>query len=187
MKHKMLVGVCSMCLILSVLEAHGAEKPTGLAIGPRVGYYKPKDADQGEFKYGAQARMTLTEALSVEGSIEYRKETYKNEEVEVISYPVMASLILFPFPLAPISPYLIGGAIWDKYKATDEAGNEEKSSKFGYFGGFGAEMPLGQKMSINGDIRYVLLDRDLSLETLTSDNLKEDFWTITGGINFFFF
>lgn len=185
MKPKMLFGLCSLCLILGTLEAYGAEKPTGLAVGPRVGYYDSKDADEGEFKYGAQARMTLTQTLSVEGSIEYRKENYLDQEVEVISYPIMASLILFPFPIAPISPYLIGGAIWDKYK-WEYKDKGEKSSEFGYFAGFGAEMPLGAKMSVNGDIRYVLLDRDLKID-INPDDLEADFWTITGAINFFFF
>jgi len=80
-----------------------------LGIGGRAGWLRSDDADDTTLHGGAQLRLRLLPILGLEGSIDYRKEEFDNGRIEIKSYPVLVSALLYPIPTAPIQPYLIGG------------------------------------------------------------------------------
>src|SRR5699024_6952288 len=43
-----------------------------IGIGPRLGYYKADDADEGSFYGGAQIRARLGRIIGIEGAVDYR-------------------------------------------------------------------------------------------------------------------
>jgi hypothetical protein len=78
------------------------------SLGPRVGYYKAQDADEGKLFAGAAARLRLSSALAVEGSVDLRKEEYMRGRVTVTSWPVMVTGLVYPLPFL----YGLIGAGW---------------------------------------------------------------------------
>ena len=155
-------------------------------IGPRIGYYKVADADEGNFLIGAAARLRLSPLLGIEGSIDYRSEKYANGLLTIKSWPVMASAIIYPLPIV----YGLVGAGW--YNTTydydlpqlDVLGLEDKTEQeFGWHFGGGVELPMGIVTTLAADIRYTFIDYDFS-ELPGSEDMKSDFFTITVSILF---
>ena len=66
-----------------------------LGFGPQVGIYKAQDADNARVMGGAALRLRLSDALGLEGSINYREEAYSNGSVNVKTWPVMVKCSLF--------------------------------------------------------------------------------------------
>ncbi len=149
-------------------------------IGPRGGYYKAQEAESGKMYVGATARLKLA-ALGFEGAIDYRSEEYDNGNVKVSSWPVSASVLLYPLPIV----YGIAGFGW--YNSTIEyssslptllAPKSETEQQIGYHFGGGVELPLSSAMSIAADIRYVYLDYQFD-STSSGQKVKSDFYAIT--------
>lgn len=147
-------------------------------IGPRGGYYKTSDADKGEFYVGAATRLRLG-GLGFEGSIDYRSEEYENGALKLTSWPVNASLLIYPIPII----YGIAGFGW--YNNTLEytgdipllSGMKKASQDVGYHFGGGVELPLGD-IALAADIRYVFLDYDFQVSP-TSKETSADFYAVT--------
>lgn len=146
-------------------------------IGLRAGYVKPRDADDGTWFGGVQVRVPLAPMFAVEGSIEFHTEEFSDGDIEVVQYPVQATLLFFPMPDAPtVKPYLLAGLGW-YYTTTDFSGSlsgvdSDTSSMFGAHLGFGAQFALGGSMTASADLRYIFLEpNDDALE-------DEDFDTI---------
>lgn len=146
-------------------------------FGLRAGYIKPRDADDGTWFGGIQLRVPLTSVLAVEGSIELHTSEFADGEIEVIQYPVQASLLVFLLPESPtICPYVLGGLGW-YYTTIDFSGSlsgidSETDSMVGAHLGFGARIGLGGAATLNADLRYIFLEPD---EDALQD---EDFDTI---------
>ncbi|MFH1195266.1 MAG: outer membrane beta-barrel protein [bacterium] len=155
----------------------------GISLGPQIGYYKTEGADEGSFMYGGAVRLKLSSGFGLEGSINYRQEEFNNGTVTVKSYPVMASLMLYPLPIV----YGVAGGGW--YNVTvDYSGNlgsfeDETTSEFGWHAGAGAELPLGNAALLSGDIRYVFLQYQFD-SLKQSVDLSSDFFVITVGLYF---
>lgn len=148
-----------------------------IAIGPQVGYYKAKDADEGSFLFGGMARLKLGGAFAVEGSINYRKEDYMDGAYSITSYPVQLSALIYVLPVA----YGVAGIGW--YNAKYEAGSfSETFSDVGYHIGAGAEIPLGA-LILTGDIRYVFLKYQFDTAYGSTD-VEANFFVITAGLLF---
>lgn len=165
---------------LNFMDAHPIEwapKAFGPEFGLRAGYIKERDADDGTWFGGVQLRMPLTPMFSLEGSIEFHSSEFSDGEIEVVQYPVQASLLFFLMPDAPaVKPYLLGGLGW-YYTTIDFSGSlsgvdSETDSMFGAHLGFGAQFSLGGSMTASADLRYIFLEPD-------DENLDdEDFDTI---------
>ena len=164
-----------MCFLASLPVSAFAFELFG--VGPRGGYYKTQDADEGNMYVGAAARLKLG-GLGFEGSFDYRSEEYGDGNFKVTSWPVNASVLIYPLPIL----YGIAGFGW--YNNTMEYtgsiallnGLKETSQDVGYHFGGGAEIPLGN-ISIAADIRYVFIDYQFETSP-TSNDIKSDFYAV---------
>lgn len=147
----------------------------GPEFGLRAGYLKPRDADEGTWFGGVQLRAPFTSVLAIEGSIEVHSSEFSDGDIEIIQYPVQASLLVFLMPESPVCPYVLGGLGW-YYTTTEFSGSldgidSETESLFGAHLGVGARFSLGGATA-SADLRYIFLEPD---EDALED---EDFDTI---------
>lgn len=174
-------SMAALCVALLVPAVPAAAQ--GLNFGPQLGYYKARDADNGEVMYGAALRLRILPFLGAEGSINYRQEDYGDNAVTVRSWPVMITGLLYPIP------FLYGalGAGW--YNTTFDYNNDladlgsETKQEFGWHVGGGLELPLGTVAKVTGDIRYVFLDYNFA-DAPQLPETDADFYVITIGVLF---
>jgi opacity protein-like surface antigen len=157
------------------------------SIGPRASFFKFKNADEGKWYGGAQARFKLLPALAAEGSIDYYRQTYAND-TEVKSYPVQASLLAYLTPNYPVSPFILGGAGWYFTRIENDTVNfEDTQNRFGLHAGGGLEAKLNEWMSLDGSYRYIWLE---DLKTHDSNALEKKYedsgYMVTAALNFHF-
>ena len=155
-----------------------------ISLGPQLGYYKARDADNGSIMGGVACRLKLTPVIGAEASINYRQETYANDAVTVRSWPVMVTVLIYPIPVV----YGAMGAGW--YNSTFDYNQsklplltDETKQKFGWHFGAGVELPVGSNTKLTGDIRYVFLNYDFK-EVPGLGDLKSDFFVVTVGFLF---
>ena len=167
--------------------AQSAAIENTIGIGPRLGYYKAVDADDGNFYGGIQSRIRLGSHLGIEGSLEYRA----GQEFGVADYtvktrfiPVTTSLMLFiPFN-EHFAPYGLAGlgAYHTKYDYSDAAEDlgfsDTTSYEVGYHLGFGLEVPITNNAAINVDYRYLFMDADDSEESFDDMSLDGNVFTV---------
>jgi opacity protein-like surface antigen len=160
---------------------------SSIGIGPQIGYQRAGDADSGELMVGAFIRAKLSQAFGLEGSVNYRGEEYRGGSVTVSSWPVMASALIYPFPIV----YGIAGVGWHfttiSYEGTTWENDIEDrtTSPFGFHLGAGLELPLAEKIKLTGDIKYVFLDYGLeNIDDVPLNDLNSNFYIINIGIGF---
>jgi opacity protein-like surface antigen len=183
-KHLLGVLVLSMA-IASTAHTQGSR----FALGPQLGIYRAQDADDVRLMGGAAARLRLSEAFGIEGSVNYRQEEYHGGSVKVTSWPVMVTGLIYP--IRPL--YGAIGAGW--YNSSIEyrllpgplvvvgTVSSESKQRFGWHFGGGLELPVGSAAKLVGDIRYVFLDYDF--KNLPGTNgVRSDFYVITAGLMF---
>lgn len=146
-------------------------------FGIRAGYFKVRDADDGAWFGGVQLRIPLSEMFAVEGAVEFHASDFEDGEIEVVQYPLQASLLVFLMPQSgPISPYVLAGVGW-YYTVIDFSGSlsgfdGDTEHMFGGHLGAGVRALVGPSMALSADLRYIFLEPD-------GDNLEdEDFDTI---------
>lgn len=162
-------------------------------IGPRLGYYKAQDADEGNFYGGIQARLRLGAVIGIEGAVDYRagqEYGFGEYTVKTSSIPVTGSLMLF----APISqsfaPYGLAGigAYYTKYdysgSVADLGVEDDSSFNMGYHLGFGAELPFNENVALNVDYRYIFLNPDDNEESFEDADFNSN--VFTAGLMFYF-
>lgn len=190
------LAVLTFLLVLSSIASAQGLVNTGIGLGPQLGYYKSGDADDGRFMVGVALRARLSPIFGLEGSINYRQESYGDNAVKVRSWPVMLTAMVYPIPII----YGALGAGWynttfdydddlaDRLEdGTIDLGDETKQS-FGWHLGAGLELPVGENMKLTGDIRYVFLGyefRDFAQSALLND-VNSNFYAITVGLLFGF-
>lgn len=162
-------------------------------FGPRLGYYKAQDADDGSFYGGIQARLRLGAIVGIEGAVDYRAGQefgLGDVSVKTSSIPVTGSLLIFA-PVNPnFSPYGIAGigAYYTRYDYSDaisDIGVEDDSSfNMGYHLGFGVELPFNENVALNLDYRYIFLNPDDNEESFEDANLNSN--AFTAGLMFYF-
>ena len=148
-------------------DSDGAIENT-IGIGPRLGYYKADDADEGSFYGGAQIRARLGRIVGIEGAIDYRtSQEYDlgDFSADVRQVPVTASALLFLPVSEHFQPYGVAGLgayynILDfNENAEDRFGVEDDHGvDFGYHLGFGLELPVNENIALNADYRYNFID-----------------------------
>jgi opacity protein-like surface antigen len=156
------------------------------SIGPRATYSTPKDADEGQWSPGAQARLHLSPALGLEASIDYRKNDY-GTLTTVKTYPVQASLLGYLLPGSGVSPFLLGGVGWYYTRVDGPFGYSDTTSRFGLHAGAGLEVKLSRSISIDGAYRYIWLE-DLASkdEDALHKNYQDSGSMVTLALNFLF-
>jgi opacity protein-like surface antigen len=152
----MAISVLSLGL-QAAAYAGGGIGGKGLSIGPRATHYTPKDAEEGQWAPGAQARLQLSSALGLEASIDYLKNDF-GPLTAVKTYPVQASLLAYIIPGGVVSPFLLGGVGWYYTQVDGPASFSDTTSRFGLHAGAGLEVMLNKSLSLDGSYRYVWLE-----------------------------
>ena len=164
-----------------------------IGFGPRLGYYKAQDADEGNFYYGFQTRFRFSALFGAEGSVEYRAGQefgIDNYSVKTSSVPVTGSLLIFAPLGESISPYGLAGigAYYTNYNYSDTAESlgfsDDSSFNLGYHLGFGVELPFNENTAINIDYRYLFLNPDDNQESF--DNASFNGNSITASLMLYF-
>lgn len=109
---------------------------------------------------GGHIRAKMSPRTAIEVALDLHSETNEEGTERVREYPLQASLMLFPLRSA-FAPYLIGGGGWYTTRVEvledDEAVSSESTRKFGWHGGFGAELRFGRHAAAHADYRYTFL------------------------------
>ncbi len=157
-----------------------------LSIGPRATYAVPKDADEGQWFVGAQARMHLSPNLGLEGSVDYLSNKF-DRFTTIKTYPVQVSLLVYLVPGSVLSPYLIGGPGWYYTQVSGPFDLSITSNRFGLHAGAGAEIMLNDNLSLDGSYRYVWLESVTSKDLNALDKTYQDSGSMfTIALNFLF-
>jgi opacity protein-like surface antigen len=156
------------------------------SIGPRVTYFESKDADDGSFSGGVQARLRFTPVLGVEGSVDYRKDDY-SDGVSIKTYPVQVSLLAYFMPDLPVSPYLLGGTGWYFTQVKGPMVETDTENRFGLHAGGGLEFMLNDSLSLDGSYRYIWMEDITSHDENALDKTYDDSGSmVTLALNFLF-
>jgi len=180
MSKKAVVTILALIVCTPIVSAQD------VSLGPQLGLYFTDDADDDfNVMFGAAARLRLMPILGGEISINYRQEDYFGDELTVRSWPVMVTGMLYPIPMV----YGAVGFGWynttyDFSDAVEATGvDDETEQEVGWHFGGGVELPISDRASITGDIRYVFLDYDFGDPPGFGD-VDADFFVITAGIQF---
>jgi opacity protein-like surface antigen len=158
-------------------------------LGLRAGYLRAKEADEGTWHGGLQARLFLIEYLAVEGSIEFHQSDFEDGNAIVTQYPVQVSALLFPFPQWKLRPYGLAGVGWyyTHIEFTDALNflEDETTYVVGLHVGAGADLKLGNRMTASADVRYIWQD-DADFGDIEVDGDDISYWQLTFSLNFGF-
>lgn len=152
-----------------------------LELIPSLGMTKSTDANAGDAKFsgGLALRAAVLPFLKIEGGITYRQESLFDNGLKVRQWPVTVSAWLTPFPML----YAGGGLGWYRttydYQAPLTQADQTTDGVGVHLGG-GVLVPLGAKMSLDGNARYVFLQKNNDIELPTTFN--PDFWTASVGL-----
>jgi len=170
-----LVLLAALCFTLAASSVARAAE-----IIPSVGITRAMNGDdESRASYGLALRGNVAPFLQAELGASYRKDPFGAGAVQVVQWPVTASL--WVRPLAAI--YAGGGVGW--YQTTLEYANDaipnSTSRKFGAHLGGGFDVPLVPSvLSLDLNGRYVYLGDQAS--ELPPRNFKADYWTTTAGL-----
>jgi len=156
-------------------------------IGPKIGYYKAPDAEDGTMFIGLQSR-SKGKYLGGEFSIEYRGEqiyTTTGGELSVKQVPITGSFMVFAPLSNNFSPYGLAG-LGAYYTFYDYDGGfvnpgDDTEVKLGYHLGFGADVAISESAAFNIDYRYLFLDGS---EDITGKEFSGN--VLSAGLTFYF-
>lgn len=185
------VFLCAPVITLAQTNnnSDGAAIKNTLGFGPRVGFYKANDAEEGNFYGGLQSRLRFGPIIGIEGSVEYRagqEYSLGGQAVQTKFVPVTVSGLLFLPMSENFAPYGIAGlgayyTIYD-YKGPVVDGHEDEFN-FGYHLGFGVELPINSNAAVNIDYRYLFMNPEEN-ETST-ENANYSGNVFTAGLMFY--
>lgn len=183
-----IVGLAVLLLspVYALAEDSEGTLVPGFGIGARAGFYDARDGDDGTFTGGVQARLRLLPFFAVEGSVDYHQADFSNGTVQVRTFPVMVSGLLYFFPNAGLSPYLLGGVGWHFQDVEFQNDGTTRSSQFGAHAGGGIDIPIGRHVTLNADVRYIFLNFDDEIEAQAGEALSADSVAGTLGLTFYF-
>lgn len=157
-------GIVATFLILPALAPTAQAQHFG--IGGQAAWFKAADADSSSLMAGVHIRMKWGSFLALEGAVDYRKDTYLEQTVEVKFYPVMGSLIVFILPRGPLNPYLLGGIGYYFTTIQLQSGESDTQREFGYHLGAGLNVSVSPNLAVFGEFRYLQVDIQWSRENL---------------------
>jgi hypothetical protein len=134
-------------------------------------------------------RLRFSDALGLEGSINYRTEQYAAGYVKATSWPVMVTGLFYPIPFF----YGAIGAGW--YNTSIQynvpsgvmggsfSNSSETSQRIGWHFGGGLEVPVGPTAKFVCDVKYVFLDYKFKSVPGTG-GVNSDFYVISASLQF---
>jgi hypothetical protein len=171
-------------LLTAILLSVSASSSPALQLIPSTGLAKSTESGAGDAKVfgGLALRASILPFLSAEGGINYRQESFFDDELTVRMWPVTASLWLTPFPTL----YAGGGVGW--YRTTYDLRNPDledaTTDKIGVHLGGGVTMPLTKALGLDLNGRYIFMQKDNKLEwgTALPTEFNPDFWSLSAGL-----
>jgi outer membrane immunogenic protein len=164
---------------------HRDSERAEFSFGPAAGYIRVRDADRGTWFGGVQARVRFLRYLGIEGSITFHKDEFADGDVEVTTYPVQVTALLFPFPDSPVEPYALFGAGWyyTRFDFDDSiGGGDETDRNFGFHVGAGAQIEIGNQLYVFGDFRWIFMDEP-GVDNSDIEDEEFDSWQVTLGLS----
>ena len=155
--------------------------------GAHVAYAKSKDASEGHYLVGGHAELALAPILGVQGAVDYRSEESfavatpaGTAGMDVRSIPVTVTGRLYLPSLAPVRPFVLGGAGWYRviYDYSEALENtlgvkDQHVSTFGWHVGAGASLALSPALSLDGEARYSFVDPERKLDREVRETIRD--------------
>jgi hypothetical protein len=154
--------------------------PGSLGLGVRGGWYKIRDADEGKFYGGIQARWKVMPWLAIEGSVDYRAPSYYTGGRKITSYPFLLSALIYPMPKAFFSPYILGGG--GLYYSHLENSTSYYNNAWGWHTGLGFDVPLYKRLILNVEARYTWV----SFDENNFRDINANGYTVAAGLTYYF-
>ncbi len=180
--------------LLASPAAHAADS-LRFGLGVHAAYSKGRDATDGVFSGGVQARFRLLGILGVEGLASYRKDDLEvgGQRVLQLEYvPVQVSAQLYLVSGGAVQVCVLGGGGYYYIRSTPYVlgveGERTTESQVGAHVGAGVDIMLSKKTALTTDVRYVFLGVD-SVKALNDryvQDSKADYWTVNAGLTFYF-
>ncbi|MBK9306018.1 MAG: porin family protein [Nitrospira sp.] len=154
------------------------------SIGGRATYFDPKNGDENWFG-GGQVRIHPFHFLAVEGSVDYRRTEINSTKVR--TFPVQGSVLLYPFGMKRLSPFILGGAGWYFTNVEGPGDFDKTQHRFGAHAGGGLQLFLTEYVSLDGTYRHIWLEKIESKDASLRDKRFEDNGhMVTFGLNVHF-
>jgi opacity protein-like surface antigen len=152
------------------------------SIGARAVDYVPTDG-KAEYLGGVQARLRLPLFFGVEGSVDYRRESFGGTTTHV--WPVQLSGLLYLPKIVVVQPFLLGGVGWYNTTVHGPNGFSATQNQFGPHIGAGAEFDLSPNWFVDATYRFVWLNKLHTVNALgVGEDVRDSGHMITAGINF---
>ena len=152
---------------------------TEFGIGGHYSSVLNQETDERTDMLGAQMRLRGRYA-GIEGAVGYRNDELGNN-VELKSWPVSASLLIYPVPVA----YALAGLGWHNSTLDfpDESLIEDATTtELGYHLGAGLEVPMSRTLSLTGDFRYLFIDYEFDEIPSSIGKVDADSFTLNAGL-----
>lgn len=169
----------TLAIFLMLFLASLAGSQEGAYLGPQLGFQKASDADNVRLMIGGALRGRIHPALGLEASVNYRKEEFHEGRLEVTSWPVMLTGMVYPLPIL----YGLMGAGWYNSSFDYISAPDKTQQKFGWHFGGGLEWQVAEDSRFYTDIRYVFLNYDFEAIPGIEDT-NSNFYVVSAGLLF---
>ena len=162
-------------LILVFILAASTSFAQSLAIGPQLGYFKSKDADDGAYIFSGAARFSFL-MFGVEGTVGYSESKYFNGDIKIQNYPISITGMVNIMPFI----YADAGMDWFNRKIIYNIPgiSDETSTSVGYHIGVGAQISLGPLL-LTGDAKYIFTDK---YKLFTGVEVNNNYYILSIGV-----
>ena len=186
------LGAAALALLALVLAAPpAAADGFGMDLGIHGGLVGTDGSDGESFVGGAQARFHLFWIIGAEARASYYSDSYDLGQlgsVDIENVPFQASAMIYPIKLPKVGVYLLGGGTYSNLKVTGTSvvTGEVTEKKWSAHAGAGIDIGLSNRLTLNGDVRFVFIDADSVDEVLDeiASDYTGDYWAATIGLNF---
>ena len=155
----MYVRTATGLALLSAVLWPAAAAGQVIGVGPRMSFVQSDGAEgvPRDRYAGGALRMKLSPRTAIEAAADWKSTTSEDATVRIRDFPIQGSLLLYPVS-ASLAPYVIGGIGWYSQTTQAMADGEVLAAqtvrRFGYHGGFGADIRLGRRATLFADYRY---------------------------------
>lgn len=146
----------------ALLAQAAAAEAQSFGIGGRLGMMRPdvQAESPAERFTGGHIRARVSPRIALEVALDLRTTHDDTLTRRVREYPIQGSLLLFPVRTV-VAPYVLGGGGWYTSRLQTQVNgewmSEDSTHRFGWHGGFGAELRLGRHAAAHADYRYTFL------------------------------